>query len=99
MSTDERPYHSDGIPLQDRPHKGAESPDHVYDAGAALNMPQRPKPRLRLGELGMFGSKNGVPVVVYLFTLIQIAVFIGEIVKNCMHGPGLATRTALCVVC
>jgi hypothetical protein len=99
MSTDDRPYHNDGIPLQDRPHKGAESPDHAYDAGAALNaQQQQQKPRrgmLRLGELGMLGSgKKRIPIVVYLFTLVQIAVFIGEIVKNCWFASGRATRVA-----
>jgi hypothetical protein len=71
---------SDDIPLQNRPLKDANSPDHVYE------QPQRHKSRrgkIRFGELGMLGA-NGkrIPFVVYLFTLVQIAVFIGEIVRN-----------------
>lgn len=80
---------ADDIPLRDQsgrvPGKDAaiEMQDHVYDA------PQRPpqkKPRsgwVRFGELGMMGGKkNKIPFVVYFFTLVQVAVFIGEIVKN-----------------
>ena len=76
---------TDDIPLQSRNQnrdaaKDAEMQDHVYDA------PQRTKSRKRrvkFGELGMLGSnQKRIPFVVYLFTVVQIAVFIGEIVKN-----------------
>ncbi|KXX75279.1 Inactive rhomboid protein 1 [Madurella mycetomatis] len=75
---------ADDIPLRDqtsRLHpKDAEMQDHVYDAPQA----DRPrKARVRLGELGMLGSnRKRIPFVVYFFTLVQVAVFIGEIVKN-----------------
>ncbi|CAK7233407.1 hypothetical protein SBRCBS47491_008599 [Sporothrix bragantina] len=84
----------DGIPLRDRAGNklgGAESPDHVYDipqggmagaqAGDAMGNNGR---KARFGELGMLGANNRkrIPFVVYIFTIAQIAVFIGEIVKN-----------------
>jgi hypothetical protein len=73
---------ADDIPLQNRAsaNKFGDVNDHVYDA------PQQRKAhkgRVRLGELGMLGSNaKRIPWVVYLFTIIQVAVFIGEIVKN-----------------
>lgn len=77
-------HRADDIPLRDHaqqpPAKDAEMQDHVYDA------PQPRKPRrgrVRFGELGMLRSNgNKIPFVVYFFTLVQVAVFIGEIVKN-----------------
>ena len=74
-----RPYHED-IPLQDRA-KDVETSDHIYDASG---QPKRQKSRkVRFGELGMFGAdRKRIPWVVYLLTTVQIAVFIGEIVKN-----------------
>ena len=65
--------------------KDPEMQDHVYEAP----QPQRKKSRkrkVRFGELGMLGSNNAkrIPWVVYLLTVIQVAVFIGEIVKNAM---------------
>jgi hypothetical protein len=85
-SAEASPVSIDEIPLQ--PHNKTpgyinESTDHVYDAD--------PSPRrrgtsngkgLRFGQLGMLGSeKKRIPVVVYLFSVIQIAVFIAELVK------------------
>jgi hypothetical protein len=79
---------ADDIPLEDRGPNSAnkygpdvEINDHVYDA------PQQQrsrKGRVRFGELGMLGAGNAkrIPFVVYLFSLIQIGVFIGEIVRN-----------------
>ncbi|KAK0719964.1 hypothetical protein B0H67DRAFT_643263 [Lasiosphaeris hirsuta] len=77
---------ADDIPLQPQGQgrtnsvKDTEMQDHVYEA------PQRKKSRkgrVRFGELGMLGSNTKrIPFVVYLFTIIQVAVFIGEIVKN-----------------
>ena len=75
---------NDGIPLQDRAGKDplADAPDHVYEA------PRRKKAKkaaVRFGELGMFGANSKrIPWVVYLFSIVQIGVFIGEIVKNCV---------------
>ena len=74
---------TDDIPLQDRAHKDLENDDHVYEA------PNRRKSRkgpVRFGELGMFGANaKRIPWVTYLFTVIQVAVFIAEIVKNGKH--------------
>jgi hypothetical protein len=83
-SFDEMAYNhpTDDIPLQNRAsaNKYGDMTDHVYDA------PQKKKSRrgrVRLGELGMLGSDaKRIPWVVYVFTVIQIGVFIGEIVKN-----------------
>ncbi|KAI1344278.1 hypothetical protein F5Y15DRAFT_366027 [Xylariaceae sp. FL0016] len=84
---DVSPISTDNIPLQHQNKNHGylqDSTDHVYDAadppvaerGAGKNG------RLNFGELGMFGSeKRRIPFVVYLFSLIQIAVFIGELVK------------------
>jgi hypothetical protein len=69
----------DDIPLRDRTAKdGGDMADHVYDR------PRRQKSRkVRFGELGMFGANSKrQPWVVYFFTLVQIAVFIGELVRN-----------------
>lgn len=67
-----------------------DSNDHVYDTAeqggrnaAADSSTGRGLGKLRFGELGMLGSgeKRGIPFMVYLFTIIQIGVFIGELVK------------------
>jgi hypothetical protein len=75
---------TDDIPLQNHPqrlHKDTEMQDHVYDASQAGQPPR--KGRVRFGELGMMGSgRKKIPFVVYFLTLVQIGVFIGEIVKN-----------------
>ncbi|KAK7751345.1 hypothetical protein SLS62_006751 [Diatrype stigma] len=79
--------HVVGAPLEPM-----DSNDHVYDTaerggrrggaagGAAAG---RGIGKLHFGELGMLGSgeKRRIPFMVYLFTLIQIGVFIGELVK------------------
>lgn len=87
--------HTDDIPLEPQgpnrqPIKDAEMQDHVYEA------PQRKKSRkrrVRFGELGMLGSNSKrIPWVVYIFTVIQVAVFIGEIVKNCKVSAHLVCR-------
>ena len=73
---------NNGIPLQDRMPKdsAADATDHVYEA------PPRKKAKkaaVRFGELGMFGANSKrIPWVVYLFSIVQVGVFIGEIVKN-----------------
>ncbi len=78
----------DDIPLQDQaqrvPSKDAEMQDHVYDASASQQPRKQRKGRgVRFGELGMMGSgRKKIPFVVYFFTLVQVGVFIGEIVKN-----------------
>jgi hypothetical protein len=86
---------ADDIPLQSQSRtsaKDTEMQDHVYDA------PQRPRKRkgaVRFGELGMFGANaKRIPWVVYFFTIVQVAVFIGEIVKN-GTSPWLVPTDAL----
>ncbi|KAK0619328.1 hypothetical protein B0T14DRAFT_519081 [Immersiella caudata] len=94
-------HRADDIPLEDQgPNrtgsaanglKDPEMQDHVYDA------PQRKKSRkrrVRFGELGMLGSnQKRIPWVVYMLTVIQVAVFIGEIVKNSIAtGSPIATQ-------
>lgn len=87
VSPDDMSYNrpADAIPLQDHPQrfepKDTEMQDHVYDASQS----RKPrKARVRFGELGMLGSgRKKIPFVVYFLTIVQVAVFIGEIVKNC----------------
>ncbi|KAI5461216.1 hypothetical protein BGZ63DRAFT_229950 [Mariannaea sp. PMI_226] len=76
------PYSPDDILLQDRPNKNGEADDHIYDAPTQTGR-RKERRKVQLGELGMFGSnKKRIPWVVYLFSLIQVGVFIGEIVRN-----------------
>lgn len=85
---DRPPTSSEDIPLQDQPGKATTDPemnDHVYDAPDGTRPYRRKKARkVGVGQLGMFGADNKqrTPWVVYIFTLAQIAVFIGELVKN-----------------
>ncbi|KAI1393234.1 rhomboid-domain-containing protein [Hypoxylon trugodes] len=84
---DVSPVGTDDIPLRHQnktPGFAADSNDHVYDVpeqeGGGRGLPKRNL--LRFGELGMLGSeKRRIPVMVYLFSIIQIAVFIAELVK------------------
>jgi len=97
-----RPNVADDIPLQSRqptqPHKDVEmnDTDHVYDApqGSRRSKSQRDKKKVGFGQLGMFGAdRKGIPWVVYVFTLVQTAVFIGEIVKNAqLTGSPIMTK-------
>lgn len=82
-------YGQEDIPLQDRVNKDAEMNDHIYDApGGAHGRNRDNRGKVRLGELGMFGSdKKRIPWVVYIFTLAQVGVFIGEIVRNGKSSP------------
>ncbi|KYK58682.1 rhomboid family membrane protein [Drechmeria coniospora] len=80
-----RPHGPEDIPLQDQAGKPASIDDHIYDAPHGRRRKSRSKGRgkVLLGELGMFGSgKKRIPWVVYTLTLVQAAVFIGEIIKN-----------------
>lgn len=80
------PAHGQGqeaIPLQDRPGKDVdpEMNDHVYDAPGRNK--KNKKGKVRLGELGMLGANNKrIPWVVYIFSVVQIAVFIACIARN-----------------
>ncbi|CAM1508365.1 Fc.00g052130.m01.CDS01 [Cosmosporella sp. VM-42] len=78
-----QPQHGQDIPLQDRPIKDAEMDDHIYDRPPGASRKKSKKGKVRLGELGMFGAdKKRIPWIVYFFSLVQIGVFIGEIVRN-----------------
>ncbi|PFH62080.1 hypothetical protein XA68_15171 [Ophiocordyceps unilateralis] len=83
------PHVAEEIPLQDHPaSKNDGVTDHVYDAlgpdgNARPSSRRRSRGKVRVGELGMFGAnRKRIPWVVYLFTVVQIAVFIAEIIKN-----------------
>ncbi|KAH6987471.1 hypothetical protein BKA56DRAFT_669122 [Ilyonectria sp. MPI-CAGE-AT-0026] len=83
----DRPLHSqEDIPLQDRPIKDTEMNDHIYDAPggrSGRSKKDKMKGKFGLGELGMMGAdKKRIPWVVYIFTLAQVGVFIGEIARN-----------------
>jgi hypothetical protein len=80
------------IPLRPRSEQnapGSESPQHDGSGGdKALPPPaghrrrkRRREPERKKGIKGFFQGK--VPWVVYIFTLVQVTVFIVEIVKNC----------------
>lgn len=81
------------IPLRPRSEQdapGSESPQHDgLGNDKALPPPaghrrrkRRREPERKKGLKGFFQGK--VPWVVYIFTLVQVTVFIVEIVKNCM---------------
>lgn len=94
------PVHSDDIPLQNQaqryPSKDAEMQDHVYDASQS----RARRARVRFGELGMLGSnRKKIPFVVYFLTLVQVAVFIGELVKNGESCRPVASRRCFCPRC
>ncbi len=77
--------YQDDIPLRDHPGlKPNDSTDHVYDAPdpvapARLEEGRGPK---RMSGMGMFKTKGRIPWITYILTIIQVAVFIAEIVKN-----------------
>ncbi|ROW15954.1 hypothetical protein VPNG_02465 [Cytospora leucostoma] len=73
----------DAIPLQDRNalKDPVDDNDHVYEAPSRTRSGQ--KRGVGFGELGMFGAyRNRIPWVVYIFTIAQIGVFVGEIASN-----------------
>ncbi|KAI2636327.1 rhomboid-domain-containing protein [Hypomontagnella submonticulosa] len=84
---DVSPVGTDEIPLRQQnkpPGFTADSNDHVYDTPDPEPGRRGPPKRglLRFGEMGMLGSeKRRIPIMVYLFSLIQIVVFIVELVK------------------
>lgn len=86
-ATDSNPSFGDDIPLKNnpgvRPHND-NSIDHVYDAPPPMmaNTYASDDGQKRKG-MGLL-SRNGkrIPWVTYLLTLIQVAVFIGEIAVN-----------------
>jgi hypothetical protein len=70
----------DSIPLRNQGTKDGSPTDHVYDVGENAGIEGRRKPPR---GFGMFGSdgKNRTAWAVWLFTTVQIAVFIGELIK------------------
>ncbi|QUC19580.1 uncharacterized protein UV8b_03821 [Ustilaginoidea virens] len=74
----------DNIPLQDRRGKTDDVVDHIYDVpeNETAAQARRKKKGVRVGELGMLAGKKGIPWVCYVFSIVQVGVFIGEVVKN-----------------
>jgi membrane associated rhomboid family serine protease len=88
-SPDQRTNLAEDIPLQDRPGKdndpNIDFDDHVYDdPNGRRSRRKRPKKhQVAEGYLGMLGAnKKRIPWVVYIFTVAQIGVFIGEVIQN-----------------
>jgi len=86
---DSNPSFQDDIPLRDHPGMPAKdnnSTDHVYDAPAPALMEEGRRRPNRLSGLGkgLLKTKKRIPWVVYTLTLIQVVVFLVEIVKNGM---------------
>ncbi|KAI9745474.1 MAG: hypothetical protein M1818_001008 [Claussenomyces sp. TS43310] len=84
----------DDIPLRNTKSKhGNLSTDHVYDVAESGLPPGRddaPKPRR---AFGFFKSSGRIPWVVYGLTIIQVAVFIAELVKSAqLTGSPIATK-------
>jgi len=82
---------ADDIPLQNtkpsrnNSFKDPEMQDHVYDA-PQQGQKKSKKRGVRFGELGMLGANSKrIPWVCYIFTVAQIGVFIGEVIKNGKH--------------
>lgn len=84
---------SDDIPLRPRSEQNAPEGYALQQdqSGSDKGLPstadrrrrkRRREPEKKQGLRGFFSGK--VPWVVYTFTLIQVTVFIVEIVKNCM---------------
>ncbi|KXJ88795.1 hypothetical protein Micbo1qcDRAFT_184928 [Microdochium bolleyi] len=105
---DVSPIGGDNIPLQAQNKNGGhtagvgriESSDHVYDASQRHSETRgegSKKRGLHFGEMGMFGSnKKRIPFMVYLFTTIQIAVFIAELVKSAqLTGSPIQTQPSV----
>lgn len=88
---------ADDIPLRDHRKDGTfnnnlEAGDHVY--GASQSQRQRKPYKARFGELGMFGADSKrIPFVVYFFTIVQVGVFVGELVRNAqLTGSPIMTQ-------
>ncbi|KAK7978501.1 hypothetical protein PG988_005991 [Apiospora saccharicola] len=95
----------DDIPLRNQPNGSnkfgsnaglapMDSNDHVYDAEGPPRSRAKGRGRLGFGEIGMLGAnKRRIPFMVYLFSIIQIAVFIGELVKAAqLTGTPIQTK-------
>ena len=88
--TEPNPY-SDDIPLRQHPSKGSSEilRDPLPHDPAIIDRPSQNAARRRR-KRGFFGGK--VPWVVYTLTLIQVCVFIAELVKNGESCPFSAFR-------
>lgn len=102
------PMTGDDIPLRDNNKPGPDgSPSGVGDDDQVYDVERRPKRRpqnqrgfskrgrgLYFGEMGMIGANNkSIPVMTYLFSIIQIGVFIGELVKAAnLTGSPIQTK-------
>ena len=84
LSPDMRPAGAEDIPLEDRAGKDVDMNDHIYDDPNGGRSRRRKKAkRVDLGQLGMIGAdRKRIPWVVYTFSIVQIAVLIGELVNN-----------------
>ena len=93
---------SDSIPLKNksRIHTTQDADDWrnqstQYPPSPESNSPQLlPDSKGRKKVEGSFGNffKGKIPWVVYTLTLIQISVFIAEIIKNCEYIPSVGTH-------
>lgn len=89
-------HFADDIPLQNQgqnpnlphdqpPAKDVEMNDHVYEAPGSSG--RKKSRRVGFGQLGMLGAdKKRIAWVVYILTIAQVGVFIGQIVRNGMLG-------------
>lgn len=93
-------YSNDDIPLRENPQVPAKDAstdhiydshlnDHVYDAeesGVPSHLQNNKKNRMSDAmAMGLVNKKKGFPFVTYTLTLVQVIVFIVEIVKNCKY--------------
>ncbi|KAL2885890.1 putative rhomboid family membrane protein [Ceratocystis lukuohia] len=89
---------SNDIPLENRNHSQnkvhdpEDFQDHVYDAPKKKR--SRKKGKVSFGQLGMMGANtNRFPFLVYTFSIIQIGVFIGELIRNgVLTGSPIMTK-------
>ncbi|KAL5611612.1 hypothetical protein BROUX41_000804 [Berkeleyomyces rouxiae] len=100
-----QPYHqasspaNNDIPLEDRTHSQTkvndpeDFQDHVYDAPAKKRRSGK-KGKVSFGQLGMMGANSKrFPFLVYTLSIIQIGVFIGEIIRNgVLTGSPIMTK-------
>lgn len=90
-------YSNEDIPLREHPQVPAKDAstdhvydsninDHVYDAGeSGIPSHLQNKKKNRMSDamaMGLVNKKKGFPFVTYTLTLVQVIIFIVEIVKN-----------------
>lgn len=78
----------DDIPLRDHPGlplKDSDTTDHVYDSQAPPpHMMEEGRSKRKNGFGFLKSGKKKITWVCYILTTVQVAVFIGEIIKNGM---------------